>query len=68
MGKFRLKIEKSAQIDIKKHYKSGNKPTIKKIEVILYSKHSAFRRIWLNYFCWYQGEIFKHSRSYGLKS
>jgi toxin YoeB len=36
MGKFRLKIEKSAQIDIKKHYKSGNKPTIKKIEIILY--------------------------------
>lgn len=35
MGKFRLKIEKSAQIDIKKHYKSGNKSTIKKIEIIL---------------------------------
>lgn len=35
MGKFRLKIEKAAQIDIKKHYKSGNKATIKKIEQIL---------------------------------
>jgi len=35
MGKFRLKIEKAAQIDIKKHYLSGNKPTIKKIEIIL---------------------------------
>ncbi|PKP51761.1 MAG: Txe/YoeB family addiction module toxin [Bacteroidetes bacterium HGW-Bacteroidetes-12] len=35
MGKFRLKIEKAAQIDIKKHYKFGNKPTIKKLEQIL---------------------------------
>lgn len=35
MGKFRVKIEKTAQNDIKKHIKSGNKATIKKIELIL---------------------------------
>lgn len=35
MGKFRVKIEKSAQKDLKKHFKAGNKATIKKIELIL---------------------------------
>ena len=36
MGKFRVKIEKLAEEDIKKHLKSGNKSAIKKIETILY--------------------------------
>lgn len=35
MGKFRIKIEKSAQNDIDKFYKSGNLSSIKKIEKIL---------------------------------
>lgn len=35
MGKFRLKIEKQAKADIEKHLKSGNKPSILKIEKIL---------------------------------
>lgn len=35
MGKFRIKIEKSAQNDIYKFYKSGNLSSIKKIEKIL---------------------------------
>jgi len=36
MGKFRVKIEKMAENDIKKHLKSGNKSSIKKIETILF--------------------------------
>jgi toxin YoeB len=36
MGKFRVKIEKLAEEDIKKHLKSGNKSSIKKIETILF--------------------------------
>lgn len=35
MGKFRVEIKIEAQKDLKKHFKSGNKATIKKIEVIL---------------------------------
>lgn len=35
MGKFRVEIKMEAQKDLKKHFKSGNKPTIKKIETIL---------------------------------
>jgi len=35
MGKFRLKIEELGQIHLKKHYKSGDKGSIKKIEKIL---------------------------------
>jgi toxin YoeB len=35
MGKFRVKIEKIAENDIQKHLKSGNKSTIRKIEIIL---------------------------------
>lgn len=35
MGKFRLKIEKLAENDLKKHFKSGNKASIKKIQHIL---------------------------------
>ena len=35
MGKFRVKIEKTAEIDLRKHFKSGNKSAIKKIELIL---------------------------------
>lgn len=35
MGKFRVEIKIEAQKDLKKHIKSGNKPTIKKIELIL---------------------------------
>lgn len=35
MGKFRLKIEPKASLDIAKHKKSGNKASIKKIAKIL---------------------------------
>jgi len=35
MGEFRVKIEKLAEDDIRKHLKSGNKSSIKKIEKIL---------------------------------
>ena len=35
MGKFRIKIEKLAELHIAKHFKSGNKSTIVKIEKIL---------------------------------
>jgi len=35
MGKFRVVVSNTARKDIKKHLKSGNKPTIKKIEKIL---------------------------------
>jgi toxin YoeB len=35
MGQFRVIISKNAILDIKKHLKSGNKSTIKKIETIL---------------------------------
>lgn len=35
MGKFRVKIEKTAEIDLRKQFKSGNKSAIKKIELIL---------------------------------
>jgi len=35
MGQFKLKIEESAQLHLKKHYKSGDKASIKKIETIL---------------------------------
>jgi len=35
MGKFRIKIKESAEKDLKKHYKSGNKKTIKRIDRIL---------------------------------
>ena len=35
MGKFRLEITADAQNDLKKHYKSGDKATIKRIEKIL---------------------------------
>lgn len=35
MGKFRVEVKPEAQKDLKKHYKSGNKSSIKKIEVIL---------------------------------
>ena len=35
MGKFRVEIKIEAQKDLKKHIKAGNKPTIKKIEIIL---------------------------------
>jgi toxin YoeB len=35
MGKFRIEITKLAQQHLAKHYKSGNKPTIKKIEKML---------------------------------
>jgi len=35
MGKFRLKIEKLAESDLKKHFKSGNQASIKKISIIL---------------------------------
>jgi toxin YoeB len=35
MGKFRLKIEELAELDLKKHYKSGNQASIKKIAKIL---------------------------------
>jgi len=35
MGQLKLKIEESAQLHLKKHYKSGDKARIKKIEKIL---------------------------------
>lgn len=35
MGKFRLKIEKLAESHLRKHFKSGNKASIKKITQIL---------------------------------
>ncbi len=35
MGKFRIEITVDAQNDLKKHYKSGDKATIKRIEKIL---------------------------------
>ena len=35
MGKFRLEITADAENDLKKHYKSGDKATIKRIEKIL---------------------------------
>lgn len=35
MGKFRVKIEKLAEQDLKIHIKSGNTATLKKIEKIL---------------------------------
>ncbi|MEN9323814.1 MAG: hypothetical protein RL699_1594 [Bacteroidota bacterium] len=35
MGKFRIEITKLAQQHLAKHYKSGNKSTIKKIEKML---------------------------------
>ena len=35
MGKFRIKIEPKANLDIAKHKKSGNQATIKKISKIL---------------------------------
>ena len=35
MGKFRIEITKLAQQHLAKHYKSGNKPTIKKIQKML---------------------------------
>ncbi len=35
MGKFRVEIKIEAQKDLKKHFKSGDKSTIKKIEIIL---------------------------------
>lgn len=35
MGKFRLEIEEVAKIHLTKHYKSGDKASIKKIEKIL---------------------------------
>ncbi|MGC4129969.1 MAG: Txe/YoeB family addiction module toxin [Bergeyella sp.] len=35
MGKFRIEIKPEAQKDLEKHYKSGNKASIKKIETIL---------------------------------
>jgi len=35
MGKFRVEIKTVAQKDLKRHFKSGDKATIKKIEIIL---------------------------------
>ena len=35
MGKFRLKIEKLAEHHLNKHFKAGNKASIKKINMIL---------------------------------
>ena len=35
MGQFKLKIEELAELHLKKHYKSGDKASIKKIEKIL---------------------------------
>lgn len=35
MGKYRVEIKMEAQKDLKKLFKSGNRPTIKKIETIL---------------------------------
>lgn len=35
MGKFRIEITAKAESDLKKHFKAGNKSTLKKIEQIL---------------------------------
>jgi len=35
MGQFKLKIEELAQLHLKRHFKSGDKASIKKIEKIL---------------------------------
>jgi len=35
MGQFKLKIEELAELHIKRHFKSGDKASIKKIEKIL---------------------------------
>jgi toxin YoeB len=35
MGQFKLKIEELAEIHLRKHFKSGNQASIKKIEKIL---------------------------------
>jgi len=35
MGQFKLKIEELAELHIRKHFKSGDKASIKKIEKIL---------------------------------
>lgn len=35
MGKFRVEIKTAAQKDLKRHFKSGDKATTKKIEIIL---------------------------------
>ena len=35
MGQFKLKIEELAELHIRKHFKAGDKATIKKIEKIL---------------------------------
>jgi toxin YoeB len=35
MGKFRVEIKTAAQKDLKRQFKSGDKATIKKIEIIL---------------------------------
>jgi len=35
MGRFKLKVEELAQKHLSRHYKSGNKASIKKIEQIL---------------------------------
>jgi toxin YoeB len=35
MGKFRIEIKPEAQKDLEKHFKSGDKASIKKIERIL---------------------------------
>lgn len=44
MGKFRITLTDQARKDITKHYKSGNKATIKKIEKILIelSEHPTY--------------------------
>lgn len=34
MGKYSISIDKTAQKELQEHYKSGNKPLIKKIEQI----------------------------------
>lgn len=34
MGKFRVTLTDKAKLDVEKHYKSGNKATIKKLEQI----------------------------------
>jgi toxin YoeB len=36
MGKFRVEVTKTAQADLEKHYKSGNKATINKISKMLF--------------------------------
>lgn len=46
MGKYFVEITSNAQKDLQKHYKSGNKSVIKKIEKILFqlTEHTFFRR------------------------